>query len=181
MKKSMVMIFGVALAAVAFAQGPVCDGMKCGPKPQCPREGRCRGPQPVVLFLGEQTDDAAVEAYKQAVLAQIDEAVAKSRAPMPEFKKCGCEKCGCEKCECEQCACEKKPCRRPPLKLEFSVSCKPPRFKGERPRFGKGERPNFGNCERPRCERGQGEGCAMPPPPPPAAPEAEEAAPEVEQ
>lgn len=201
MKKSMITMFGVALASVAFAQGPVCEGMKCGPMPQCPREGRGCGPQPVVLFVTEQTDDAAIEAYKQAVLAQIDEAVAKSRAPMPEVKKCGCEKC-----ECEQCACEKKACRRPPLKLEFSASCRPQCFKGGRPRFGKGERrrfgrgerpnfdkgecPNFGNCERPRCERGegckgpeckgpapcQGEGCAMPPP----APETEEAAPEVE-
>lgn len=168
MKKSMITMFGVALAAVAFAQGPVCDGMKCGPKPQCHREGRDRGPQPVILFVSEQTDDAAVEAYKQAVLAQIDEAVAKRRAPMPEAKKCGCEKC-----ECEQCACEKKEMRRPPLKLEFSVGCRPPRFaKGERHHFGKGERPRF--------ERGQDEGCAMPPPPPPAAPEAQEAAPEAE-
>ena len=135
MKKSMITMFGVALAAVAFAQGPVCDGMKCGPRPQCPREGRERGPQPVVLFVTEQTDDAAVEAYKQAVLAQIDEAVAKRRAPMPEAKKCACE----------QCACEKKEMRRPPLKMEFSVGCKPPRFNGERPRFGK--------CELPRCKR----------------------------
>ena len=165
MKKSMITMFGVVLAAIAFAQGPVCDGKQCGPRPPCPREGRCRGPKPIVLFLTEQTDDAAVEAYKQAVLAQIDEAVTKSRAPMPEAKKCGCEKC-----ECQECACEKKPCRRPPLKLEFSVGCKIPRFNGERPRFCKGERP--------RCERGQGEGCAMPPPP--AAPAAEEAAPEVQ-
>ena len=71
MKKSMITMFGVALAAVAFAQGPVCEGMKCGPMPQCPREGRGCGPQPVVLFVTEQTDDAAIEAYKQAVLAQI--------------------------------------------------------------------------------------------------------------
>lgn len=172
MKKSMITMFGVALAAVAFAQGPVCDGMKRGPRPQCPREGRERGPQPVVLFVTEQTDDAAVEAYKQAVLAQIDEAVAKGRAPMPEAKKCGCEKC-----ECEQCACEKKEMRRPPLKMEFSVGCKPPRFNGERPRFGKSMRPR---CERGQGEECQGEGCAMPPPPPPAAPEAHEAAPEAE-
>ena len=177
MKKSMITMFGVALTAVAFAQGPVCNGMKCGPKPQCPRDGKGCGPQPVVLFVTEQTDDAAVEAYKQAVLAQIDEAVAKGRAPMPEVTKCACEKC-----ECEQCACEKKPCRRPPLKLEFSVGCKPPCFKGGRPNFGKGrgERPRFHKGERPRCECGQGEGCAMPPPPP-AAPEAQEAAPEVQQ
>jgi len=191
MKKSMITIFGVALAAVAFAQGPVCDGMRCAPRPQRPGEGKGCRPQPIVLFLTEQTNDAAVEAYKQAVLAQIDEALAKSRATMPETKKCGCEKC-----TCEQCACEKKSCRRPPLKLEFSVGCKPPCFKGERPRFRKGERPNFGKCERPRCERGQGEeckgpefqgpapcqgeGCAMLPPPPPAAPEAQEATPEAE-
>ena len=175
MKKSIVMMFGVALAAAAFAQGPACDGRKCGPKPQCPREMKDCRPQPVVLFLGEQVDDAAVEAYKQAVLAQIDEAVAKSRAPMPEAKKCGCEKC-----ECEQCACEKKEMRRPPLKLEFSVSCRPPCFKGERPDFGKcrGERPRFHKGERPCRERCQGEGCEMPPPPP--APEAQEAAPEAE-
>jgi hypothetical protein len=160
MKKSMITMFGVALAAVAFAQGPVCGERKCGP-----------GPKPTVLFVTEQTDDAAVEAYKQAVLAQIDEAVAKSRAPMPEVKKCGCEKC-----ECEQCACEAKPCRRPPLKLEFSVGCKPPCFKGKRPRFGKGERPCRGKGERPRC----GNGPEFPPPPPPAASEAHEVVPEMQ-
>lgn len=77
MKKSIIAICGVALAAVAFAQGPVCDGKRC-PRPPC----HC-GPQdrerPVVLFVCDKVDDAAVEAYKQAVLAKIDEAVAKSR------------------------------------------------------------------------------------------------------
>ena len=76
MKKSMIAICGAALAAVAFAQGPVCDGKGF----QGPRHpGMEDRERPVMLFVCDKTDDAAVEAYKQAVLAKIDEAVAKSR------------------------------------------------------------------------------------------------------
>lgn len=76
MKKSIVAICGAALAAVAFAQGPACDG-KCCQAPRCPVEQERE--RPVMLFVFDKTDDAAVETYKQAVVAKIDEAVAKSR------------------------------------------------------------------------------------------------------
>ena len=102
MKKSIIAICGAALAAVAFAQGPVCGGKGCqGPR----RPGMQERERPVMLFVCDKTDDAAVEAYKQAVLAKIDEAVAKSRE------------------------------QNVPTKLVFIAGDKPHRMRGPRPSF----------------------------------------------
>ncbi|MBO7482781.1 MAG: hypothetical protein J6U17_02695 [Kiritimatiellae bacterium] len=181
MKKSVIAICGAALAAVAFAQEPSCDCSACHQPPCQKGEVRCEGPKsgcpgarPVELFVTDKTDDAAIEAYKGAVLAQIDEAVAKYRAHKPADAGCKCESCACE----GGCKCGEKSAARPPLRLSLSVGFKPMLLgRGDRPGRGReGLRPM---CRGPKGAHGRGPRCGFKAPAGAPAPEAPAPAPEV--
>lgn len=193
MKKSVIAICGAALAAVAFAQEPSCDCSACPPPPCQKGEVRCEGPKsgcpgarPVELFVTDKTDDAAIDAYKKAVLAQIDESVAKYREQKPAEGACKCEGCGCE----GGCKCGAEAARRPALRLAFSAGARPAmlqrgermdrigegrRHEGMRGRGPEGRRP--GGISGPRGMRGKGPRPGAPAPDAAPAPEANDSMP----
>ncbi len=96
MKKSMITVAAVALAAVAFAKRPQ------GPKPQCTPDGACCGkkappaevakpspmvppgitkarPQPTVLVVTAETKPEQIDQYKKDVCAHIDRVMSEKK------------------------------------------------------------------------------------------------------